>query len=51
MQQAAIPYECTAELSPIPSGWERVIVDARVVLFNAMHREVDSFMWQNERED
>jgi hypothetical protein len=43
---AAIPYECTAELSPIPSGWERVILDARVILFDATHREIDSFVWQ-----
>ncbi len=46
----ALPYECTAELSPIPRGWERVIVDARVVLFDASHREMDSFYWQR-RED
>ena len=49
MQQAryaSIPYECTAELSPIPHGWERVILDARVILFDATHREIDSFVWQ-----
>ncbi|MDT8070751.1 MAG: hypothetical protein ROO76_21535 [Terriglobia bacterium] len=43
---APIPYACTAELSPIPRGWERVILDARVILFDASHREVDSFVWQ-----
>lgn len=45
-QAQAIPYECTAELSPIPSGWERVIFDARVILYDATHREIDSFVWQ-----
>jgi hypothetical protein len=45
-QAQAIPYECTAELSPIPSGWERVIFDARVILYDATHREIDSFIWQ-----
>ena len=49
MQRAgytAIPYACTAELSPIPSGWERVIVDVRVILLDTAHREIDSFVWQ-----
>ena len=49
MQQAgytAIPYACTAELSPIPSGWERVIVDTRVILLDMARREIDSFVWQ-----
>jgi hypothetical protein len=49
MQQAgytAIPYACTAELSPIPGGWERVIVDTRVILLDTAHREIDSFVWQ-----
>lgn len=49
MQQAgytAIPYACTAELSPIPSGWERVIVETRVILLDTAHREIDSFVWQ-----
>lgn len=53
MQQAryaAIPHECAPELSPIPSGWERVIFDARVILLDARHREVDSFMWRNDRD-
>ena len=45
-QAQAIPYECTAELSPIPRGWERVIFDARVILYDATHREMDSFYWQ-----
>lgn len=45
-QAQAIPYQCTAELSPIPSGWERVIFDARVILYDATHREMDSFYWQ-----
>jgi hypothetical protein len=45
-QAQAIPYQCTAELSPIPSGWERVIFDARVILYDATHREMDSFVWQ-----
>jgi hypothetical protein len=45
-QAQAIPYECTSELSPIPSGWERVIFDARVILYDATHREIDSFVWQ-----
>ena len=48
MQQAAygqpIPYACTTELSPIPRGWERVIIDARVVLFDPSRREVDYFV-------
>lgn len=51
MQQAgytAIPYACTAELSPIPSGWERVIMDIRVILFDTAHREIDSFVWRND---
>ncbi len=43
---APIPYACTSELSPIPTGWERVILDARVILFDASRREVDSFVWQ-----
>lgn len=43
---APIPYACTAELSPIPTGWERVILDARVILFDASRRQVDSFVWQ-----
>ena len=49
MQQArytSIPSACTAELSPIPNGWERVIIDARVVLLDAGRREIDSFIWQ-----
>ena len=41
-----IPGVCTAELSPIPSGWERVIFDAPVILFDTRHREIDSFVWQ-----
>jgi hypothetical protein len=55
MQQAgytAIPYACTAELSPIPSGWQRVIVDTRVILVDSAHREVDWFEWyRNGNED
>ncbi len=55
MQQAgytAIPYACTAELSPIPRGWERVIVDTRVILLDTARREIDSFVWQrNEGEE
>ncbi|MGE5112752.1 MAG: hypothetical protein ACM3JB_17945 [Acidobacteriaceae bacterium] len=47
-QANAIPYECTAELSPIPRGWERVIIDARVVLFDPGHREIDSFVWMRD---
>lgn len=45
---APIPYACTAELSPIPTGWERVILDARVILFDASHHQVDSFVWQRD---
>lgn len=45
---APIPYACTAELSPIPTGWERVILDARVILFDSSHREIDSFVWQRD---
>jgi hypothetical protein len=41
----AIPSACTAELSTIPYGWERVIIDTRVVLLDARHREIDSFLW------
>ncbi|HEU5399721.1 MAG TPA: hypothetical protein VFU86_00110 [Terriglobales bacterium] len=48
---APIPYACTSELSPIPTGWERVILDARVILFDASHREVDSFVWQRRDDD
>jgi hypothetical protein len=51
MQQAgytAIPYACTAELSPIPNGWERVIIDARVVLLDSARREIDSFVWRSD---
>jgi hypothetical protein len=55
MQQAgytAIPYACTGELSPIPSGWERVIEDTRVILLDTARREIDSFLWQrDEREE
>lgn len=51
MQQAAIPYACTAELSPIPSGLERVIIDARVILFDPAHREIDSFVWERNEEE
>lgn len=47
-QANAIPYACTAELSPIPSGWQRVIIDARVVLFDPSRREIDSFVWMRE---
>jgi hypothetical protein len=53
MQQAgytAIPYACTAELSSIPSGWERVIEDTRVVLLDVARREIDSFVWQRDEE-
>ena len=51
MQQAGysvVPGACTAELSPIPTGWERVIIDARVVLLDRAHREIDSFVWQSD---
>ncbi len=51
MQQAGygepIPGACTAELSPIPRGWERVIIDAQVVLFDPSRREVDYFVWRD----
>jgi hypothetical protein len=49
MQQAGytvVPGACTAELSPIPMGWERVIIDTRVVLLDSAHREIDWFVWQ-----
>lgn len=42
-----IPYACTAELSPIPRGWDRVIVEDRVVLIDPSHRQIDVFVWQN----
>jgi hypothetical protein len=51
MQQAgytAIPDACTAELSPIPSGWDRVILDIRVILLDSARREIDSFVWHRE---
>lgn len=51
MQQAEyapIPYACTAELSPIPRGWERVILDTRVILLDASRREIDSFAWRRD---
>ncbi|MFB3815579.1 MAG: hypothetical protein ACE14L_15855 [Terriglobales bacterium] len=51
MQQAAygdpIPYACTARLSPIPHGWERVIIDERVILRDAAHRVIDYFIWRD----
>jgi hypothetical protein len=51
MQQAGygepIPGACTAELSPIPHGWERVIIESRVVLFDPSRREIDYFVWRN----
>jgi len=51
MQQAAygqpIPGVCTTELSPIPRGWERVIIESRVVLFDTSRREVDYFIWRD----
>jgi hypothetical protein len=51
MQQAgysAIPTACTSELAPIPRGWERAIVDVRVVLLDPSRREIDSFVWQRD---
>jgi hypothetical protein len=42
-----IPYACTAELSPIPRGWDRVIVQDRVILIDPSHRQIDFFVWQN----
>jgi hypothetical protein len=42
-----IPYACTAELSPIPPGWDRVIVEDRVILIDPSHRQIDVFVWQN----
>lgn len=51
MQQARygepIPYSCTTELSPIPQGWQRVIIESRVVLFDPSHREIDFFVWRD----
>lgn len=44
-----LPYACTANLSPIPNGYHRVIEDTRVVLLNAAQREVDSFFWEAEQ--
>ena len=46
-----IPHACTNELSPIPSGWMRVIIDTRVVLFDSARREVDWFVWQRDDGD
>ncbi len=40
-----IPGVCSAELSPIPRGWERVIVDNRVVLFDPYRHQIDVFVW------
>lgn len=51
MQQAGysvVPGACTAELSPIPDGWERVVTDTRVILLDAARREIDSFIWRAE---
>jgi hypothetical protein len=42
-----IPGACTSELSPIPTGWERLIVENRVVLFDRSRREIDFFVWQD----
>ncbi len=44
---APIPYACTRELSPIPSGWDRLIVENRVVLLDPSRREIDFFIWQD----
>ncbi|HWR14383.1 MAG TPA: hypothetical protein VN577_06120 [Terriglobales bacterium] len=41
-----IPGACMAELSPIPRGWDRIIVAERVVLIDPFRREVDFFIWQ-----
>jgi hypothetical protein len=43
-----IPYACTGDLSPIPDGYHRVIIDTRVVLLDAAQRVIDSFIWQAE---
>jgi hypothetical protein len=51
MQQAGymlIPGGCTGELSPIPSGWERMIAGVRVILLDPSRREIDSFVWQRD---
>jgi hypothetical protein len=40
-----IPGACTAKLSPIPRGWERVIVENRVVLLDPARRQIDFFVW------
>jgi hypothetical protein len=51
MQRAgymSIPGACAGELSPIPSGWVRVIADVRVVLLDPSRREIDSFVWQRD---
>jgi hypothetical protein len=51
MQQAgytSIPGACTGELSRIPRGWERVILDVRVILLDSSRREIDSFVWQRD---
>ncbi len=45
-----IPGACTAELSAIPQGWSRVVADARVILLDTAHREIDSFFWRAEPE-
>lgn len=41
-----LPYECTAQLSPLPRGWERVIVDDRVILRDTARRVIDYFIWR-----
>jgi hypothetical protein len=43
----AIPYACTAELSPIPRGWDRIIVEDRVILIDPSHHQIDVFVWMN----
>jgi len=40
-----LPGACTSELSPIPRGWERVVVENRVVLLDPARREIDFFIW------
>jgi hypothetical protein len=44
-----VPGACTAELSPIPEGWSRVVEDSRVILLDAARREIDSFLWRAEQ--
>jgi hypothetical protein len=43
-----LPYPCTAELSPLPSGYRPAVGDTRVVLLDAAQRVIDSFIWQAE---